>query len=123
MSCRICSIYVCNTAEANILSSTADFFGTDSIALLVITNNISRTAVHVLTQTILNRPADVNDNRFTLETWKNGSYNYIQRLTHCDLRAVQSLVELFKLVRKVSIKLYIMASVLLRILASAVLQT
>ena len=41
------------------------------------------TGSQAITQTILNRPADVNDNRFTLETWKNGSYNYIQRLTHC----------------------------------------
>ena len=41
------------------------------------------TGSQAITHTILNRPADVNDNRFTLETWKNGSYNYIQRLTHC----------------------------------------
>ena len=41
------------------------------------------TGSQAITQTILNRPVDVNDNRFTLETWKNGSYNYIQRLTHC----------------------------------------
>ncbi len=44
---------------------------------------IYTTGSQSITQTILNRPADVNDNRFTLETWKNGSYNYIQRLTHC----------------------------------------
>lgn len=44
---------------------------------------IYTTGSQAITQTILNRPADVNDNRFTLETWKNGSYNYIQRLTHC----------------------------------------
>ena len=42
-----------------------------------------------ITQTILNRPVDVNDNRFTLETWKNGSYNYIQRLTHCAYTATR----------------------------------
>ena len=41
------------------------------------------TGSQAITQTILNKPAEVNDNRFTLETWKNGSYNYIQRLTHC----------------------------------------
>ncbi len=44
---------------------------------------IYTTGSQSITQTILNRPADVNDNRFTLETWKNGSCNYIQRLTHC----------------------------------------
>ena len=44
---------------------------------------IYTTGSQSITQTILNRPADVNDNRFTLETWKNGSYNYIQRITHC----------------------------------------
>ena len=44
---------------------------------------IYTTGSQAITQTILNRPAEVNDNRFTLETWKNGSYNYIQRLTHC----------------------------------------
>ena len=44
---------------------------------------IYTTGSQAITQTILNRPADVNDNRFTLETWKNGSYNYIQRITHC----------------------------------------
>ncbi len=50
---------------------------------------IYSTGSQAITQTILNRPAEVNDNRFTLETWKNGSYNYIQRLTHCAYTAVR----------------------------------
>ena len=50
---------------------------------------IYTTGSQAITQTILNRPADVNDNRFTLETWKNGSYNYIQRLTHCAYTAAR----------------------------------
>ncbi len=50
---------------------------------------IYSTGSQAITQTILNRPADVNDNRFTLETWKNGSYNYIQRLTHCAYTAAR----------------------------------
>ena len=47
------------------------------------------TGSQAITQTILNKPSDVNDNRFTLETWKNGSFNYIQRLTHCAYTAVR----------------------------------
>ncbi len=50
---------------------------------------IYTTGSQAITQTILNRPAEVNDNRFTLETWKNGSYNYIQRLTHCAYTAAR----------------------------------
>lgn len=50
---------------------------------------IYSTGSQAITQTVLNRPAEVNDNRFTLETWKNGSYNYIQRLTHCAYSTVR----------------------------------
>ena len=96
MSRRVCTVDIGNTAEADILSGAGNDFGTDSLAVFIIANDIGSRSADVLT---CSRAADI----FVVSlTAIAGIDDY--------LRAIQSLVKLFQLVRKFRIKLCIVIS-------------